>query len=558
MKFTKSALAICAVLTIAPAVAQEQPNILFLIAEDLSPRIGAFGDDVAVTPNIDKLAEKSVKYTNVYTTAGVSAPSRAALITGMHQNSIGAGGMRTQDFNMFYGKDYRAVPPANVKAFPEILRRAGYWTYENTKLDYQFSGALPGTGPFTIWDAEASSTQGVYWNERTKGKPFFGMYAFLETHESGLFPRWDFSRGLFPSIMAVMQWKTHLGTDEIVTPEQVTVPSYYPDIPVVRETIAQQYNNSITMDKRVGEILAQLEEDNLSDDTIIIWTTDHGDGFPRVKREVYDSSLKVPMTIYWPEKWRPKHAQPGTTDNQLISFVDMAPTILTMAGAEVPENMIGNNFVVDGGSGREYIYAAKDRSDESEDRVRAISDGQFKYMRVYRTDVPAGEHIAFRDGLLMMDDMWRMKEEGTLTAVQNQWFELRPEEMLFDTKVDPEEINNIAKDPQYKEVMTRMRAELAKWQERDKDYAETPEIELAEQFWPNGEQPTTEVSELKIGNGKVVIVNPNSAASIGYRINGGYWELYTGPIEIKTGMRDIITKAVRYGWAESEDTFIRL
>ena len=339
---------------------------------------------------------------------------------------------------------------------------------QQARLSILRSSPKAGSGPFTVWDDEAGSTQGVYWNERPEGKPFFGMYAFLETHESGLFPRWDFSRGLFPSIMGIMQWKSHLGTDPVVTPKQVTVPPYYPDTKTVRETIARQYNNMVTMDKRIGEILAQLEEDGLSDDTILIWTTDHGDGLPRVKREVYDSSLRVPMTIHWPEKWRPKHVKSGTQDDQLISFVDIAPTILTMAGAEVPENMVGNNIIVEGGAGREYVYAAKDRNDEAEDRVRAVSDGRFKYMRVYRSDVPAGQHLAFRDGLLMMDDLWRMKEEGTLTAEQSQWFELRPEELLLDTQNDSYELVNLAGKQEYKDVLERMRAQLSKWHSETK------------------------------------------------------------------------------------------
>ncbi|MGF1760945.1 sulfatase-like hydrolase/transferase [Photobacterium sagamiensis] len=336
------------------------------------------------------------------------------------------------------------------------------------------------------------------------------------------------------------------------------MPPYFPDTPAVRETIAMQYNNSITMDERVGEILAQLEEDGLSNDTIIIWTTDHGDGFPRAKREVYDSSLKVPMTIYWPEKWRPKHVKAGTTDDQLISFVDIAPTILSMTGADIPEYMVGKDFTVEGGANREYIYAAKDRMDEAEDRVRAVSDGRFKYMRNYRTDVPAGQHVAFRDGMVMMDDMWRMREEGTLTAEQNQWFDLQSEEQLFDTLSDPDELKDISNNPEYKETLERMRAQLAKWQERDEDFRLIPESELAEEFWPNSVQPITESSELNVWNGKVVITNDNPAASIGYRINGGAWQLYTRPIEITDDMNNIITKAIRYGWAESEETFIKL
>ena len=541
--------------TVSEKATPKNPNILLLVAEDLSPRIGAFGDALALTPNIDKLAEQSVRYTNVFTAAGVCAPSRAGLITGVHPNAIGAGGMRTSDFQHNGGTEYRSVPPVDVKAFPELLRKAGYWTYENSKLDYQFSGPLPEQGPFTLWDAEAGSTQGVYWNEREEGKPFFGMYAFLETHESGLLPRWDFSNGILPSVMGVMQWYWHLGTKEVIQPEDVTVPPYLPDSPGVRETIAQQYNNTITMDRVVGEILEQLKKDGLAEDTIVIWTTDHGDGFPRIKREANYTSLKVPMTIYWPEKWRPEHIKPGTVDNQLISFIDIAPTILAIAGAEKPDFLMGNDFSVKGGGGREHYFAAADRVEEAAERVRTVSDGRFKLMRNYRS-VPSYQYSGFRSGMPMMKDLLSLHKQGKLNEDQEQFFQLRPYEQLFDTLNDPYELKDLAQNPDYKKQWLRLQKVLNEWQGRVKDYGEIPEKELALQFWPNGIEPITETPVVVVKNNKVTLTAKDNA-SIGYKIDDGEWLLYSLPLNISKGS-SITAKAVRYGWGESEEVELTL
>lgn len=553
----KTGLAMATALALSPALAADQPNILFLVAEDLSPRIGAWGDELAETPNIDKLVAKGVKYTNVYTAAGVSAPSRAALITGAHPNAIGAGGMRTSDYHHNGGTEYLSVPPAEVKAFPELLREAGYWTYENNKLDYQFSGPLPGQGPFTIWDAEGTNNTSLDWTAADKDKPWFGMYAYLETHESGLLPRWEFDQPVTAAIMGIMQWKWHLGYESKVTPEDVIIPPYYPDTAGVRETIAQQYNNVATMDTIVGDLLAKLEADGEADDTIIIWTTDHGDGFPRIKREGNNVSLQVPMTIYWPEKWRPAHLKPGDVDEQIISFIDIAPTILNMAGAEQPEFMIGNDFLQEGGGGREYYFAAADRIEEAQERTRTVSDSKVKLIVNYR-DVPGYQFSGFRSGMPMMASLLEEHEAGNLNEEQEQFFKVRPREQFYDLGNDPYELNNVIDDPAYAEDVARLRSQLAKWQEEVADYGLIPEKELALQFWPDGIQPITEPSEINVEGNTVTIVNPNPAASIGYRLDGGPWLLYSGPITVADENQNIITKAVRYGWAESEKTDILL
>ncbi|WP_101758620.1 sulfatase [Oceanicoccus sp. KOV_DT_Chl] len=466
-----------------------QPNILLLVAEDMSDKVGAFGDPVAHTPNLDRLAAKGVRYDHVFTTSGVCAPSRAALITGVHQNSLGAQHMRTQTA----GFHYTAIPEPEVKAFPELLRRHGYYTFTDFKLDYQFSGTMAGSGPFTIWNDEGVNS---HWRNRKPNQPFFGMINFMETHESGLFPRWTWPQSVTHLVMQAMHINYHWGMEDRISPKQVNVPPYYPDTAIVRQTIARQYNNIVTMDQRVGEILAQLKADGLDQSTIVIWTTDHGDGLPRAKREVFDSGIKVPMIIYWPETLRPENLSPNTLEQQLISMVDLAPTILSLANITAPRFIQGQSFL--GPKKREYIYAAKDRMDGYPDRQRAIRDQRYKYIVNYQSEQAGAQAIQFREHLTMMEEFWTLYDAGQLNDVQQQWFKPRPQHALYDTQLDPYEINNVAEQPAYQPIRKRLSAQLQQWQQQSKDWGEMDEITMAEQFWPSAEQPITAAPLLKL------------------------------------------------------------
>ena len=444
------------------------------------------------------------------------------------------------------------VPPPEVKAFPELLRAAGYFTYVNKKLDYQFSGDAPGSGPFTIWDQRSRKTSGVSWRDRAGHKPFFGMYAFMATHEGGLFPRCCWPKSIMHLIMGTMHTFIHRKTELQIRPEQVSVPPYYPDTPAIRRDIAQQYNNIITMDRQVGEVLSQLEADGLAESTIVIWTTDHGDGLPRAKRELFDSGFKVPMVIYWPEQYRPMGVKPGGLDSRLVSFVDLAPTILKMARANVPGFVQGRDFVTPDSVPRKYIYAARDRLDETRDRQRAVRDKRYKYIRNYYPELSGAQHLAFRDDLNSMNELWRLLEEGRLNSTQRLWFGPRQKEELYDTKNDPFETNNLAGKPEFEPVLKRMRVALSNWQRVVPDQGATDEAELAEKFWPSENQPTTSTPNVSLNSnsGEVTLTATTDKASLGYRINGGNWLLYTRPVTLLVG-ETLTAKSVRYGWEES-------
>lgn len=550
MPMLKRIVALACLLVAQTVFAQPapRPNILLLVAEDMSPRVGAFGDRVAVTPNLDALAEQGVRYTNTFTTAGVCAPSRAALILGMHQIATGTQHMRTSSRPE---GAYFAVPPAGVKAFPELLRAAGYFTYTDNKLDYQFSRPIAHTGPPTIWDSEGAAD--TEWEQRAPGQPFFGFINFMATHESGLFqPLGSMPHSAMHLFMQLLRWWSIDGpVPEVVSPQDIAVPPYYPDLPVVRADMARHYNNISYMDRQVGVILQQLDAAGLADSTIVIWTADHGDGLPRSKRELFDSGIHVPMIIRWPEAFRPAGVEPGAVDQRLISFVDLAPTILSLAGVPVPDYMHGTNFASGDARPSDYVYASRDRMDELMDRQRAVRDKRYKYLRSWYPQQPGGADINYRDNIDMVRTMRALYDAGQLNAIQNQWYEPPGAERLFDLESDPYEINDVSRDPHYDDVLQRMRGAMDAWLSQVGDDSDEPEEAMVARFEPDGEQQVTPAPEVSVTGGTLEITPAAAGHSLQYRIDGGRWRLYTHPIEIERNS-EVDVRAVRYGWVESE------
>ena len=514
----------------------ERPNILLLVAEDLSSRIEPYGDDLAKTPNLTKLGSKSIRYTSTFTTAGVCAPSRASLITGQHQISFGAQHMRTSTSPL--GK-YLALPPDQVKAFPELLRREGYFTFTDSKLDYQFSGIRSGSGPFTIWDSEGSSDTG--WRDRNENQPFFGMINFFETHESGV---------MRPS--GIPHSATHLATQlarlklvapEVTNPHDVKLPPYYPDTDVVRRDIARHYDNIALMDERLGAITRALKEDGLFEDTIIIWTSDHGDGLPRAKRELLDSGIKVPLLIKL--QCNAETTCIAKTDDRLVSFVDLAPTILSLASAPVPHWLHGQNIF---DSSRKYVFASRDRIDEVEDRQRAIRSKDYKYIRSWYPGVPGGHELDYRDNLDMVRNWRKLFLEKKLTTIESKWFEPPGERQLYNVFEDPFETNNLINKKEHEHIARDLDQQLTDFLIRVGDKSELSEDEMKETFLCNGEICQTAAPTLTWENGKAHL-SSKEGASIGYQAKkSDKWSLYIAPLHLST----FRYKAVRYGFEESE------
>ena len=519
------------------------PNILLIVAEDMSPRVGAYGDRVAQTPVLDQLAREGVRFSDVYSVAGVCAPNRSALITGVYPQSMGTQHMRTSS------RDYLAVPPPAVKAFPELLRRAGYATANASKTDYQFGE------PSSIWDVNvggfADPAELALWRQLPADRPFFAMINLTITHESQLATAETRGPGPYAGFIKQVVQARSQTVARVTDADSVVVPPYYPDVPAVRASIAQHYDNIHHMDGQVGQILRNLNVDGLSDRTIVIWTTDHGDGLPRAKRSVYDSGLLVPLIVRYPDG-----SGAATVDGRLISFVDLAPTILGLAGAPVPPFIQGRDILAAGTEPRDFVFAARDRMDNVPDRVRAARDQRFKYIRNYLADEPYFRPLTFRDMFPVMQTWWQGHADGSLNSVQAFYFQApRPPEELYDTVADPYEVQNLAGDPAFAEPLRRLRGAMDEWLSRVGDLSSEPEDLLIERMWPGGAQPVTAPPAVRWRDGLVELGSPTPGASIEYRVvdagAAGRWRLYTEPVAFIDASQ-LQARAVRYGYAASE------
>lgn len=527
------------------------PNVLLIVAEDLSPRIGAYGDPIARTPNIDRLAREGVRYTRAFTVAGVCAPSRAGLILGMHPIATGSQHMRTT--SRPEGR-YWSVPPAEAKAFPEWLRAAGHYTYNVAKTDYQFSDPIGG-GPFTIWDANGLGVAATDW---PLDRSFFGMANLGVTHESGVFrPLGSWPHGLTHFAMQILRGLETWGAPPVAAtdPTRVELPPYWADGPAIRRDLARHYDNIARLDLEVGAILERLAADGLADSTIVVFTSDHGDGLPRAKRELFDSGLHVPLIVRYPARLRPEGVAPGAIDDRLVSFVDLGPQILAWMGVTTPESMHGHPFADAHSPRREYVFGQRDRMDEVVDRQRSVRDERFLYIRSAHPEVAGGHPLAFRDIQDGVRELRARYGRGELDAAQRAWFEPVARERLYDTQADPHQIHDLAADPAFARELARLRSALDTWLARVGDASDESEDAMAERFWPGGEAPETAAPTLALEGGRLAITCATPGASIGFRpASERSWRLYTAPVPIdRFAANSVIeARAVRYGFAESE------
>jgi arylsulfatase A-like enzyme len=519
-----------------------KPNILWIVAEDLGPYIPAFGDSTIVTPVLDKLASTGVVYDNFYAPHPVCAPARASIITGMYANSIGASHMRTGPWFPGITEEgiknykalpegftpYEAIPPPEVKMFTEYLRSAGYYCTNNSKEDYQFRKTM------TAWD---ESSTNAHWRNRPAGSPFFSVFNIGVTHESRIWAK-----------MLDSLW-----VDENL---EVPVPPYLPDTKIGRGDIRRMYSNILEMDAQVGEILDQLETDGLMDSTIIIWYTDHGGPLPRQKRMLYESGVKVPMIIRFPEG-----EFGGLRDDRMISFIDLAPATLSLAGMKPPDYMQGSAFIGNyiRSEEPEYVFGAADRFDELTDRARSVRDNQFKYIKYYMPEKPMYLDVAYRRQMPIMQELIQLREADQLTKEQALWFRnQKPNEELFDILNDPHEINNLADDPDYEPNLLELRKACEEWVLVIEDSGLRPESELISEIWPDGIQPVTANPQLTINESGINISCSTEGASIGYKIiipdevpAEQDWSVYNKPFK-KPEDAELLTVAHRIGYKRSE------
>jgi uncharacterized sulfatase len=402
--------------------AADRPNILWLTSEDHGPHMGCYGDTFADTPVVDALAAKGMLFKHCWSNAPVCAAARTTIIAGMYSPSTGGQHMRSM------------VPmPKGTKMYPQFLRETGYYCTNNSKEDYNL------VKPDGVWD---ESSGNAHWKKRTEGQPFFAIFNETCSHESQLRKR------------------PHVAIHD---PAKVRVPAYHPDTPEVRQDWAQYYDQVTLADASAGKRLKEIEEAGLAEDTIIFYYADHGSGMSRNKRWPSNSGLHVPMVVYFPEKWKhlaPKEYAAGVKSDRLVSFVDLAPTLLSLVGVQPPEWMQGHAFAGKFQSEPQpFIYGFRGRMDERYDCVRSVTDGRFVYLRNYMPHLSQGQHVAYQFETPSTRVWRKLYDEGKLTPEQSIfWKEPKDAEELYDLQSDPDEVHNLSAKPEHAETLAKMRA----------------------------------------------------------------------------------------------------
>ena len=422
------------------------PNILWLTSEDNSAFLGCYGDKFATTPILDNLAEEGFLYTRAYANCPVCSPARTTIITGLYANSGGG-----QNHRSSYSK------PDAVNFYTHYLREKGYYTTNNSKEDYNIDPRQTAD----IWDE--SSTNAHYKN-RKQGQPFFAVFNTTISHESSLHQ---------PKPADQLRHDA----------SKVPLPPYHPDTPEIRHDWAYYYDKIEEMDAWVGKMLKELEDSGEAENTIIFYYSDHGGVLARSKRYVYETGTHVPFIVRIPEKY--KHLwpadEPGNRIDRLISFVDLAPTLLSIIDTPVPDYMQGDAFL---GSQKTpdpgYVYMFRDRTDEVFDMSRSVRDNKYRYIRNYMPHLVYGQKLEY---------MWRAPSTGSweeackagnCNEIQQAFWNTKPAEELYDTENDPWEVNNLASDPAYRHILEKMRKVNREWMLDIKDTGLIPEADLSE------------------------------------------------------------------------------
>ena len=421
--------------------AQEKPNILWIVSEDNIPMLGAYGDTFATTPNLDAFAASSILYKNAFSTAPVCAPSRNTLITGMYPPSLGTEHMRS------------VYPvPSYVKFLPKYLREAGYYTTNNSKKDYNT------TDQTDAWDE--SSNNATYKN-RKKGQPFFAVFNLNVSHESSLFE-------------PVAKLKHD--------PEQVPLPPYHPNTPEMKHDWAQYYDKIEDMDGQFGKLLNELKEAGLAENTIVFYYGDNGGVLARSKRFMYESGLHVPLIIHLPGKYEHlANLKQGTKTDRLVTFLDFAPTILSLAGIGIPDYMQGEAFLgTQQNAEHQYAYGFRGRMDERIDFSRSVRDKRFRYIRNYLPHKIYGQYLEYLWRAPSVQSWQNEFKAGKLNEVQSKFWQEKPAEELFDVIADPHNVKNLAEDPKYGKELVRLRKANEAWILKSEDVGFIPEAIFSE------------------------------------------------------------------------------
>ncbi len=450
------ALAACLAPCAARAEAAPRPNILWLIAEDIGPEaLGSSGAPQAATPNLDRLASQGVRYTRFYS-GQVCSASRSSFMTGMYATTIGAHNHRSH-------RDDGYKLPDGVRVLTDWMRDAGYFTANLVRLPPPcgFRGSGKTDWNFTY---EGNPFDSADWDDLKTHQPFYAQVNFQETHRTFRGPK-------------------------RADPAKVRIPPYYPDHPVTRQDWAAYLDAASALDRKVGLVLAQLESDGLADHTIVVFFGDNGQAHVRGKQFCYEEGLHVPLIIRWARGMAPPaHFKPGTLDDRLIEAIDLAPTMLDVAGAAKPSKMQGRIFLGDRCEpAREYVFGNRDRCDETVMRIRTVRDVRFRYIRNFTPQTPLLAPNAYKE---RQYPVWNLLKEldaqGKLTPEQKALCRpAMPAEELYDLAADPDEVRNLAASERAEDraALERLRGVLEKWIDQTNDQGrqfEPPDVAAAE------------------------------------------------------------------------------
>ena len=442
----KTKLFILALIIINTALASSSPNILWITSEDNSIEwISCYGSKNAKTPHIDQLAKEGFRYLYCFDNGAVCAPTRSSWITGMHSISNGTQPMRS-GFEI----------PESISFYNELLQKAGYFTSNCSKTDYNLRGPK-GRNPKDFWNYSGGDYAGT-WKKRKDGQPFFTVYNIGESHESRAFGDHN---------------------DESIDPNKMILAPYHPDLPEMRNTYAKYASAVSKMDKLVGQAIENLKKDNLYEDTILVYNSDHGGVLARSKRFLYSSGIHCPLIVRIPEKWKhlyPKGKEPGSTIDRIVSFIDMPKTWVSLTGAEITDNFQGRIFLgPDTEPEPQYHFSWRSRADERFDCVRVMRDEQFAYHKNYAPFAPNGQYLAYMHNMKATGAWERHHQAGKTNSVTGRFFEPRPSEEFYDNFKDFHNIDNQIDDPLHQAKIKELKKELRRQQLKYFDCGLMPE-----------------------------------------------------------------------------------
>ncbi|MEN0020965.1 MAG: sulfatase-like hydrolase/transferase [Planctomycetota bacterium] len=415
------------------SVADDRPNFLLITSEDMSPNLGIYGDPNATTPNLDRLARHGNRYSAAFANGPICSPARTALLFSKYQTSLGAGNHRSV-----------ALIDDDLVGFAAELRKAGYFCTNHPKVDYNVREP---------WGVErATYDRGRDWRAAGRdGRPFLSIINLAISHQS--------ATSVWPHEQYRREVRAKLPPELLHDPDDMVVPGHYPDTAAERTELAR-YSNCVTlMDRQAGEILDRLEVDGLADDTIVMYFSDHGNGMPRGKSTPFASGLRVPLIVYCPPKYEHLLRAPvGGVVDDVVEFIDIGPTLLHLAGVQVPGHMHGLPFLGDSSLQQELGFGALDRRGESFNLARTVSDGRYVYIRAYMPHIPIGQPKGYGFPSAIYQELHRLHRRSELTGAAGDFMKQPPIEMLFDLHSDPDETVNLIGSSLLTEVVARLRA----------------------------------------------------------------------------------------------------